>query len=68
MRIEREKHRLDVHDKGNPIHPVMPGLVPGIHVVVRVPGAWVAATSPAMTGRISKQLACWRVAHEAQPS
>jgi hypothetical protein len=28
---------------------VMPGLVPGIHAVVSIPGAWMAGTSPAMT-------------------
>jgi len=28
----------------------MPGLVPGIHAVVRFGAAWMAGTSPAMTG------------------
>jgi len=27
----------------------MPGLVPGIHVIVCFIGAWMAGTSPAMT-------------------
>jgi hypothetical protein len=28
---------------------VMPGLVPGIHVLLRARKAWMAGTSPAMT-------------------
>ena len=32
----------------------MPGLVPGIHAVVSVPGAWMAGTSPAMTAEWSR--------------
>jgi hypothetical protein len=32
----------------------MPGLVPGIHAVVSVPGAWMAGTSPAMTADRSR--------------
>ena len=28
---------------------VMPGLVPGIHVLPRKRGTWMAGTSPAMT-------------------
>ena len=30
---------------------VMPGLVPGIHVLASARKAWMAATSPAMTTR-----------------
>jgi hypothetical protein len=32
----------------------VPGLVPGIHAVVSVPGAWMAGTSPAMTSDVSR--------------
>jgi hypothetical protein len=31
--------------------PVMPGLVPGIHVFYSASKAWMAGTSPAMTMR-----------------
>jgi len=31
----------------------MRGLVPGIHAVVSIPGAWMAGSSPAMTAKTS---------------
>jgi hypothetical protein len=34
---------------------VMPGLVPGIHAVVRVTTTWMAGTSPAMTTCLSSR-------------
>jgi hypothetical protein len=49
----------------NSIHAVMPGLVPGIHAVVSVPGAWMAGTIPgsspgtAMTGDSRKVKFPW---------
>ncbi len=36
----------------SPFQVVMPGLVPGIHAVVRVVIAWMAGTSLAMTARM----------------
>ena len=35
--------------KATRINAVMPGLVPGIHAVVKIPGRGMAGTSPAMT-------------------
>jgi hypothetical protein len=39
--------------EGNALHIcVMPGLVPGIHVLLAETKAWMAGTSPAMTEHI----------------
>jgi len=58
-RVPNKLNQLHKSAQGNSIQPVMPGLVPGIHAVVSVPGAWMAGTSPAMTAEWSRiELPC----------
>jgi hypothetical protein len=41
-----------------PITIVMPGLVPGIHVLGAARKTWMAGTSPAMTMRMPQRASC----------